>query len=72
MQGNADGRHRLFHENGNVKEERYYVMGIKEKNWKKYDELGNLLMTITYNNDTETRVNGVKIDLPQRDTKLIR
>ena len=72
IQGNAEGRHRLFYENGNVKEERYYVVGMKEKSWKKYDETGNLLMTTTYRNNEEKRINGIKIDLPESNTKLIR
>jgi antitoxin component YwqK of YwqJK toxin-antitoxin module len=72
VQGNADGRHRLFYENGNVKEERYYVLGIKERNWKKYDEIGNLRLTVTYKNDQEQKVNGIKVDLPESSTKLIR
>jgi hypothetical protein len=47
-------------------------MGIKEKSWKKYDEAGNLRMTISYKNDTEARVNGVKIDLPDGTRTLIQ
>jgi len=72
IQGNADGRHKLFYQNGILKEERYYVMGIKEKSWKKYDEAGNLRITISYKNDTEARVNGVKIDLPDGTRTLIQ
>ncbi len=47
-------------------------MGIREKNWKKYDKEGNLVMTITYKNNVEQRINGVKIKLPESDVKLIR
>jgi len=72
LQGNPDGRHKLYYENGILKEERYYIMGIREKNWKKYDELGNLTMTITYKDDVETRINGIKVELPQRDIRLIQ
>lgn len=72
LQGNSDGKHKLYYENGVIKEERYYIMGIREKNWKKYDEEGNLTMTITYNDDVETRINGIKVELPQRDIRLIQ
>jgi antitoxin component YwqK of YwqJK toxin-antitoxin module len=72
IQGNPDGKHKLFYENGVLKEERYYVMGIKEKSWKKYDELGNLTMTISYKNDIESRINGVKVDLPSGPRTLIQ
>ena len=47
-------------------------MGIREKNWKKYDTEGNLVMTITYKNNEELRINGVKLKLPEADIKLIR
>ena len=46
-------------------------MGIKEKNWKKYDQEGNLLMTITFKGDVETRVNGLKVKLPESARKLV-
>jgi len=72
IQGNPDGKHKLYYENGNLKEERFYVMGIREKSWKKYDELGNLRMTITYKNDMESRVNGVKVDIPEGSRILIQ
>ena len=72
LQGNPDGKHKLFYENGIIKEERYFIMGIREKNWKKYDEAGNLTMTITYQDDVETRINGIKVEIPQRDIRLIR
>jgi len=47
-------------------------MGIREKIWKKYDPEGNLVMTITYKNDEEQRINGIKINLPESDIKLIQ
>ena len=43
-----------------------------EKNWKKYSEEGNLIMTITYRNNVEQRINGIKIRLPESDVTLIR
>jgi hypothetical protein len=47
-------------------------MGVREKTWKKYDEEGNQLLTIGYRNDVEVNINGVKIKLPESDTKLIK
>ena len=47
-------------------------MGIREKTWKKFDEGGNTLLTIAYKNDIEVSINGVKIKLPEADTKLIK
>ncbi len=64
IQGNAQGRHRYYYANGNLKEEQFFNNGLKEKHWKKFDELGNLIITISYKNDKEYRINGVKIDFP--------
>jgi len=71
-QGNPDKRHKYYHPNGALKEEQYYELGIREKNWKKYDSEGNLVMTITYKNNEEQRINGIRIKLPESDIKLIR
>jgi antitoxin component YwqK of YwqJK toxin-antitoxin module len=72
FQGNPDQRHKYYYPNGVLKEEQYYELGIREKNWKKYDEEGNLVMTITYRNNLEQRINGIKIRLPESDVTLIR
>ena len=47
-------------------------MGIKEKTWKKYDENGVLQLTVTYKDDVEYSINGVRIRLPEDDIKLIK
>lgn len=72
VQGNPDGKHKLYYPGGELKEERIYVLGMRQKNWKRYDELGNVYMIITYQDDVETRINGIKLDLPERDIKLIQ
>ncbi len=72
IQGNPDGQQTYYYENGRVKEEQFYRMGIRQKTWKKYDEEGNTLLTITYKDDVEMSINGVKINLPESDTKLIK
>ncbi len=72
IQGFPDGKHRFYYENEQLRKEQYYVMGIRESNWKKYDREGNLVMTITYKDNVETRVNGKRIKLPESDIKIIR
>ena len=62
VQGDADGRHVFYYPDGTLKEEQYYVMGRRDKNWKKYYENGALFLTITYRNDEEIRINGIRID----------
>jgi len=72
MQGNADGLHVYYYDNGRVKEERYYRNGIREKTWKKYNEDGSVFLTISYRNDMEVSINGIRIRLPESDVKLIK
>lgn len=72
VQDNADGYHFYYFENRRIKEEQYYDMGLRHRTWKKYGEEGILEMTITYKNDIEVKINGVRIDLPERDVKIIK
>jgi len=62
VQGVPDGRHAFYYPDGTLKEEQYYVMGRRDKNWKKYYENGTLFLTITYRNDEEVRINGIRIE----------
>ncbi len=72
VQGNPDGQQIIYYDTGKIKEEQYYQMGIREKTWKKYNEDGVLFMVISYKDDVETSINGVKIKLPEGETKLIK
>lgn len=67
IQGNADGKHLFFFEDGRVREEQFYVNGIKEKIWRKYSTEGAVLITVTYESDTETRVNGFKLEVLKKN-----
>jgi len=72
VQGNPDGQLTYYYENGRPKEEQFYRMGIKQKTWKKYNEEGIPVLTITYKDDVEVSINGVRINLPESDVKLIK
>lgn len=72
IQGNPDGQHTFYHENGRIREEQYYRSGIRQRTWKKYDEEGMIFLTITYRDDVETSINGVKINLPESDVRVIK
>jgi uncharacterized protein len=72
VQGNPDGTHFLYYDNGKIREEQFYEMGIRQKTWKKYDENGNLILTVTYKNDAEVSINGIRLKLPESDSKLIK
>jgi antitoxin component YwqK of YwqJK toxin-antitoxin module len=65
VQGVPDGKFKTYYGNGYVREEGVYSMGSREKNLYKYDMQGTLYLTITYKNDKETKLNGVKIKLPK-------
>lgn len=71
-QGNPDGHHVLYYENGRPKEDRYYKNGFRTKTWKKYNELGEVLLTVTYRDDVETSINGVPVNLPESSVRRIR
>lgn len=64
IQGNPDGKHKYFYPDGTLKEEQIYNSGIRQKHWKKYNEEGELIITISYKDDIEYRINGIKVDLP--------
>ena len=66
IQGNPDGRHLFYYPDGTLKEEQYYVMGRRDRNWRKYYENGGLFLTVTYNNDEEVRINGIRVDSRSR------
>jgi len=72
VQGNPDKQHLYYYESGRVKETQYYQMGIRQRTWKKYDDEGNTVLTITYRDDVEVSINGIKINLPESDIKLIK
>jgi uncharacterized protein len=72
VQGNPNGQQLYYYENGKIKEEQYFQMGIREKTWKKFNEEGLAVLVITYKNDMEFSINGVRIKLPESDTKLIK
>jgi uncharacterized protein len=72
VQGNPDGLQSFYYEDGKLKEEQNFQMGIREKTWKKFDEEGTIILAIAYKNDVEVSINGVRIKLPESDTKLIK
>jgi hypothetical protein len=65
-----------------VKEEQLKALGkvmdpeerekLRAEILKKYDEEGNTLLAITFKDDVEFSINGIKIGLPESDVKLIK
>ncbi len=71
LQGNPDGIQIYYYPTGKIREDQYFKKGAREKMWRKYDEEGNVILAITYKNNVEYRINGVKINLPESDIKFI-
>jgi antitoxin component YwqK of YwqJK toxin-antitoxin module len=72
VQGNPDGQQIYYYEDGRTKEEQYFEMGLRQKTWKKFTEDGQTFLIIAYKNDSEVSINGVRIKLPESETKLIK
>jgi antitoxin component YwqK of YwqJK toxin-antitoxin module len=72
IQGNPDGPQIYYYENGKTKEEQYFDSGIRQKTWKKFTEEGAPFLVISYKDDSEVSINGVRIKLPEGETKLIK
>lgn len=61
LNGDADGLHTWYYENGKKMIQGNYSGGMKQKDWKYYDEAGFNYLTIFFENDIETKFQGVKI-----------
>jgi uncharacterized protein len=72
VQGNPDGQQIYYYENGKSKEEQFFQMGLRQKTWKKFNEEGLAYLVISYRDDYEISINGVKIKLPESEAKLIK
>jgi hypothetical protein len=59
--GEPTGMHIQYYPDGKKMFMGTYVSGMKEGDWKYYDELGNNYLTINYKNDIEIKWQGDKI-----------
>ena len=60
INGIAIGKHRHYYPSGRLKEEGKYESGMKEGEWKKFNENGEVILTILYKNGVEFKLDGVK------------
>ncbi|MCX6182950.1 MAG: hypothetical protein NT150_13595 [Bacteroidetes bacterium] len=60
--GNAVGHHKFYYPSGMLKSEGPYVGGAKNGDWKYYDEAGEIEKIITFRNDEEYKINGLKVN----------
>jgi len=61
LNGDEDGQHTWYYENGRKMAQGSYTGGMKQNDWKFYDETGFNYLTIFYENDIETKFQGVKV-----------
>ena len=62
LNGDEDGKHTWFWENGKKMTEGSYTGGMKQNDWKFFDEAGFNYLTIFYENNVEIKFQGVKIE----------
>jgi antitoxin component YwqK of YwqJK toxin-antitoxin module len=53
----------LYYENGKIKEEQYFRMGLKDRTWWVFDMEGNVVISYVYSNDVLVKINGIKVNL---------
>ena len=62
LNGDEDGTHTWYYENGRKMTQGNYTGGMKQGDWKFYDETGFNYLTILYENDIEIKFQGVKLE----------
>ncbi len=60
--GLEEGEHLYYNENGKLREIRNYQHGMRNGIWKTYDENGNLILSVQYNADRETRIDNIRVN----------
>lgn len=61
LNGDPEGTHTWYYENGRKMVSGSYAGGMKQGDWKYYDENGFNYLTITFENDIERKFQGVKV-----------
>lgn len=61
VNGDEEGKHLFYYQNGRKMTEGFYSGGLKQNDWKFYDEAGFNYLTIFYENDIEVKFQGIKI-----------
>ncbi|MES2565752.1 MAG: hypothetical protein V4565_02730 [Bacteroidota bacterium] len=61
LNGDEDGQHTWYYENGRKMTQGSFTGGVKQNDWKFYDEAGFNYLTIYYENDIEVKFQGVKV-----------
>ena len=59
------GKHKWYHANGKTKLEGKYEAGMKQGDWVRYNSSGAETIKITYKNDIEIKIDGLKYESPK-------
>lgn len=59
------GKHKWYYSNGKIKLEGKYDSGLKQGDWIRYNSDGNETIKITYKNDIEIKIDGLKYESPK-------
>ena len=62
VEDNPNGIHRWYYNDGTKREEGEYLMGRRNRTWKKWNEDGSLIIEIEYINGIERAYDGTKIE----------
>ena len=62
IEDNPNGKHTYYWESGKLKEEGNFIMGMREGEWRKYDENGILFVRTYYRNGREIRYDNSPLD----------
>ena len=61
IDGEPDGKHKFYYENGKIKREEVYLSGVKTGAWKHYNLLGEVSLIIYYKDGKEYKIDGTKL-----------
>ena len=64
--GNAVGKHKYYYPSGTLKCEGLYNGGVKNGDWYYYNEAGEIEKIITFRNDEEYKIDGLKLIQEQK------
>ncbi len=62
LNGDPQGQHTWYYPNGKKIAQGNYSGGMKQNDWKFFDEAGFNYLTIFYENDIETKFQGIKVE----------
>ncbi len=62
LNGDPEGQHTWYYQNGKKLAQGNYSGGMKQNEWKFFDEIGFNYLTVYYENDIEVKFQGIKVE----------